>query len=951
MGKERSRARWLLAAIPLAATQAMAVQLSANWGPAASGSYATASNWDIGQVPLNNAGSSYIVSIGSNRTVAYGVPGAQQIDQLLLDLGSRFNLSSSSLISPSRLTVLGPALIAGSISADNASFSALASGTAFLGSAVSLSATAGGALRIGATSLNATGLPANAVILNANGAGSLIELQQLQSLNAGQSTGYSSYVNATAGGRLDLSGLTTLTAPASSNGSALVFTLSGGGDVNLSALRTVGGATAEAGYTSFSLDASTATLGALQKANRLSVGLQNGSTMTLASGAGGAEITSSSFSVTGGSTLDGSALAGTLVERSIGANATILSATGSGSVLRLKGLRTLDAGQGTGYNTYVNVGSGARMDLSGLTSIVAPATGNGAALVFTVNGGADLDLSSLQAIGGVTIDSGYTSFSVDAASVRIGPLQKANRLSIGLANGATLAIGGGAGSADISNSSFAVASGAVLDGSTLAGSFNARGTGANATLLSATGAGSVLNLSAIRSLDAGQGTGYNSFVSATAGGRVDLSGLTTLVAPATANGAALVFSVNGGGRLDLQALQVLGGVTAESGYTSFSVDGASAVLGPLQRANRLSISLSNGAAMTVGGYAGTAELSSASFSVAGGSVLDASRLVGTLDERATGANATLISVAGAGSLLNLSGLRSLDAGQATGYGSFVNAGTGGRLDLSGLNSVVAPTANGALLFQASGGGSIDLSQLQTLTNPAGHLHFNASTGGSLQLHGLNAGNGVHFNLADAGSRITVQGSLNLRSGSTMAAGAGTLLQVRGDYAFAHTVESQMNLDFATLRLDGGSEQRLEVGGRLLGTLPAGGAAVTGNFAIGELDVGGGALASTVFLQDAIDNGNRTGGSEVLYLNGAGGGNGLRILGGSTLVLGGLDLWAVSGGSWVHINELFTNGTTRIAYDEGFIVTVPQAVPEPAQWAMLAAGLALLGRRRMRAAQR
>jgi hypothetical protein len=1091
--RNAGRAVAVLAAIPLAILQAHAAEATASWIGQANGAYTTASNWDIGQVPLNNAGTTYIVSIGSGKVVSYNTPNPQTIDQFLLDVGSQFNLSSSSLISPSKLTVLGQALIAGSINANNATFIAQGTGTSFLGNTTTVSASNGGVVRIAAPAFDASGL-GNSTIISAAGAGSLVDLSSVLSLNVGQGSAYNSAISATTGGKINLSGVTSLLAPASNV--SLIFNENGGADINLASLQTLGGVTADSGTTSFTLDASTAEIGPLQKANRLVVSLQNASTMALGGYAGAANVSNSTFAVTGGSKLNAGSLVGTLSERGL-TNSTLLSAAGSGSVLDLSGLQTLDVGQSGAYNDFITASGGAKIKLSGVTNLIAPASAT--ALIFSANGGADIDLSSLQMLGGVTTDSGTTSFVLDGSTAELGPLQKANRLNVSLQNASTMTLGGYAGAANVTNSTFAVAGGSKLNAASLVGTLSERGLGngtllsatgngslldlsgiqtldagessayneainassgarinlkgvtnliapastvqliftatsgadinlsslqtlggvttdsgtttfnldaatavigplqkgnrlvvnlqnastmtlggfsgaaditnstftvaggsklnasslvgtlserglGNNTLLSAAGSGSVLDLSGLRSFDAGEASAYNEYVTATSGAKINLSGVTSVTAPATT--VSLVFTANSGADINLSALQTLGGVTADSGTTTFNLDGATAELGPLQKANRLIVNLQNASTMTLGGYAGAASVSNSIFSVAGGSRLNASSLLGTLSEPGLGNN-TLLSAAGNGSLLDLSGLQTLDAGQSSAYNEYVTATSGAKINLAGVKTLIAPISGVAVTFTANSGANIDLGGLQTISNASGQVNFNVASAGSLLLHGLNANPGVHFNLSDAGSQITVKGSLALLNGSTMAAGAGTTVAVSGNFSFQQTVESQMNLDAATLALDGSGGQALEIGGKHIG-LPTAGSLVGSNFAIGVLDVGLSGAATVVSLQDAIDNGNRSGGSEALYLNGSAGGNGLHILGGSILALDNLDLYTVQNGLWVHINDLFTNGVTKIAYDQGFIelgaaTTLP--VPEPGTWALLTLGLAAIGWRR------
>lgn len=224
------------------------------------------------------------------------------------------------------------------------------------------------------------------------------------------------------------------------------------------------------------------------------------------------------------------------------------------------------------------------------------------------------------------------------------------------------------------------------------------------------------------------------------------------------------------------------------------------------------------------------------------------------------------------------------------------------------------------------------------------MNFDLASAGSLLLHGTHAGPRVNFNLTGAGSRLTVAGSLAPLSGSTLGAGTGTRIDISGDFSFAQSVESQMNLDLATLGFSGGGAHLLEIGGRRTGR-PAAAAPVLGNFGIGQRVVGQAhAAATSVRRVDAVNNGNRLGSTgEALYLNSDADGNGLAILGGSTLVIGSLDVDTYQTGQWLHLNDLFKNGATRIAYDQGFVSLSP--VPEPLTVSMLLAGLGLVAWRR------
>ncbi len=954
--QRRMQHKLRLAAVPLAAALASggaaAAQLTATWQGAVGGNYATASAWDIGQVPLNDATNTYIVQIlGSGRSVTYNTLNARTIDEFLLDGGSSFNLQAGSLVLPTQLTVLGRALIAGRVTVDRASFIALNPASAIVGDGASFSAINGGVIRIASPSYSAKGF-LGGTIINAAGSGSEVELRGVQILDVGSPRvggAYTNTVSASAGGVVNLASVRTVIAPAS-NADNLAFNVSSGGRLDLSSLERISGVTLDTGNTRFAVDGGTVALGPLQQMNRTFVTLANGSLMTAGGFAGSASLSTTTFAATNGSRLEAATLRGEYNGRAFN-GATMLSAAGQGTKLDLSGIHTFDIGSarvGGAYTNSVAASDRAVIDLSGVRTVVAPSS-NADYLLFSAISGASIDLRSLQEVAGLTIDTGNTSFSADAASFVLGPLQKANRMFVSLQNGATMSVGGYAGQAAITNSTFAVSGGSRLDAATLVGTYNARGLGGGSTLLSAAGLGSVMDLSGLRLFDSGSprvGGAFSNLVSATDSALINLSGVNAIVAPAS-SADFLTFQVTTGGRINLAGLQDMAGLTLDTGNTRFSGDNGSFVLGPLQRASRWQVSLQNGATMDVGGWAGSAAISNSSFGLASGARLNGATLVGEYQVRAyTGA--TLMSATGAGTLMNLSGLHTLDLATPRIGGAYTNsisASDRATIDLSGVRTIVTPDSNAdALAFNASSQGTIDLRGLQTVTSAGGgRLLFNASTGGGIVVGGRAYGPGTAFTLTDTGSSLGVAGSLTLLSGSTLSAAAGTRIGISGDYSFQQTAEAQVNTDFAIVTFAGSVAHTLEVGGRRGTSLPGNGSAVTANFAIGQLVLGD-SSAEALTLVDAVDNGNRSS-PEVLYLNGVGGENGLRIRAGSTLVLGGLDLYTTEGGSWVHINDRFVDGITTIAYDEGFISLTAVPVPEPRSLALLLAGLGVVAVRR------
>ena len=70
--------------------------------------------------------------------------------------------------------------------------------------------------------------------------------------------------------------------------------------------------------------------------------------------------------------------------------------------------------------------------------------------------------------------------------------------------------------------------------------------------------------------------------------------LGTRICVSAAAADSLAFDLKQGGRIDLSSLQMLGGAIINSGYTQFNLDGATTTVGPLQKANRLIVSLAKG---------------------------------------------------------------------------------------------------------------------------------------------------------------------------------------------------------------------------------------------------------------------------------------------------------------------------------------------------------------------
>ena len=157
-----------------------------------------------------------------------------------------------------------------------------------------------------------------------------------------------------------------------------------------------------------------------------------------------------------------------------------------------------------------------------------------------------------------------------------------------------------------------------------------------------------------------------------------------------------------------------------------------------------------------------------------------------------------------------------------------------------------------------------------------------------------------------------------------------MVSIAKDYSFKHTNENKVDLESAVVQFDGTAPQFVEAGGFDIGTLTPTGP----NFGFGQMIVGTDTQATTVVLRDAVNNGNGHvlcgPGEEALYLLGLPDDpenpdkivGGLRILGGSTLVLNGIPLYVMQDGYLQDVRGWFAPGQTIIAYgmnnSNGFI---------------------------------
>ncbi len=442
-------------------------------------------------------------------------------------------------------------------------------------------------------------------------------------------------------------------------------------------------------------------------------------------------------------------------------------------------------------------------------------------------------------------------------------------------------------------------------------SYSSVGLNDSFTLMSADGAGSLLDLSSMSSID----TGFNGLggtkthtIQAINDGAIDLSSVTQINGPTDIE--RLDIHANSGGTIDLSGLQA---VTATGdGHVRFIVDGTSSVTLPSLQ----TVSYAN------------------FFVTSGGTLSDAGSGAWSYSSVGLNNSFTLMSADGAGSLLDLSSMSSIDTG-FNGLGGTkthtIQAINGGAIDLSSVSQINGPTDIERLDIHANSGGTIDLSSLHTVAgSSSAAIRMQVDGGSTLRLGRVYNSQRVDITSGAGGDLIDIKNEARLRTGTTLVVADDAAVEVGGRFSHRHTNEASVNLGQpgnttdagdnprgATVVFDGsGGEQLVEVGGLDFSTLTD--LLNNGNFGFGQMVVGTPGQATEVVLLDIADNGNRAGGFEALYLYGNSNGDGLVINNGSTLVLNDLNVYTNIGGTLTSVIGLFGPGQTTIPFDNGFI---------------------------------
>ncbi len=681
------------------------------------------------------------------------------------------------------------------------------------------------------------------------------------------------------------------------------------------------------------------------------------------------------------------------------------TATGTGSVLNLSTLTSMNFDQDKGGSPIYAIAArdNGHVDLSGVTNIVGGRYGDSVRL--EVMTGGTLDISNLQSITGnrnVRFTSDGTALNLpelqtidsavffelaagqtldlpalttingqgssltgelappDSGTINAPNLVSVTRTMVTVEAGQTLTTGS---LATIDGSRFHISGGETFT-SVTATSYDSLDYFGEGDVFSATGTGTLLDMSSIKSIDFDQDSSGSPIfaIAARDGGELDLSGLETVIGGRY--GDSVRFEASTGGTLDISNLESVTGyrnvrftsdgttlnlpklTTIEGGYvfelaagqtldlpSLVSADGAgssftSTLAAPdggtinapnLDTIKRTQISLGANQTLNLGTLA---NIDGSWINLNGGQSL--SITASSYDALGHYSTGDFFSATGTGTRLDLSSIQTMDFYQDLGGSPVytIAARDYGELDLSGLVSVAGARSTDYLEFTAQTYGTLDLSSLTTETN---NTRFVANTGGTIKFGSL-VNIDANLSATDLDSTLDVAGSLKLGPNSTLSVSNSAELHIGEDFSFEQTTESYVVLDAGVVRMDGTGGQLLEVGGEDLSVTGSS----AGNFGIGQLVIGQTTQRTSVDLIDAIDNGNRgSSGTEALYLYGLGGPDGLRILNDSALILNGINVYAYDAltSSMVHLNSLFGVGELRIAYDDGYL----QLVPLDFQW--------------------
>ncbi len=651
------------------------------------------------------------------------------VTQISASAGATIDLSAAQTISNANITVNGGTLTVPAVTNINGSQIAV-----------------GGGSSVTLPGVTAYTNSANFGVQIFGSTGGVLSLPALQSISLGNavSPNWSVLANG-AGAVVDLSGLTAITVPSTSN---ISFTAQRGGTVNLSSLTTLParmGFTAENPGSTLNLSGLTA----FSAAGETNVRALQGASVALPSLVTLGSAPNITFTVSGNGTQPGTLSFPSLQSTGTGAGRNFIASIGG--VLDLPVLTSMsdanlelsDAGTAVNAPALTSVVrsrlsalNGANLTLANVTSFVAPASND----YLTITGASSvISLPSLTTMTvGQSGSSSFTNLTISQGTFSAPTLQSLNYLgtasfSLSASNGGRILLNGlntttgfggvsaqGAGSrVELGLTSLGAAANVVVSasngGSVLLPALSSLGTGSGRTIsasngsvlelpglttvgansavrFSANGTGAVLRLANLTSI----GTLFEGEMSATSGGRIEAPALTTL------------------GSINQYSLRVLGGVLDLPALVSLGTGTGHTIL------------LNGGATLSA---VQTTSLRSASITVDGvGTSLNTPNL--------TNIDGSNFSLTGGANLTLSSGITSFNLGPGFG-GLGVSVGT---LIVPALTTISAGTANvsGAASFRVQSGGRLALPVLTTfqVLNGLTRVPFIVDTQGTLELNAM-----------------------------------------------------------------------------------------------------------------------------------------------------------------------------------------------------------------------
>ncbi|MEZ4647736.1 MAG: T9SS type A sorting domain-containing protein [Candidatus Eisenbacteria bacterium] len=753
-------------------TSIAAAQDTATWtGAGGDLLYSNPANWDVGAVPVNG-GTSYSVVIPGSPSVLFDLGAAASIDALDLAKTATLDVDSGRTLS-----VLGVADIKGGVSADGVGTKFTASSpSSLLGAKGSLVASGGALLIHGATSYNHNdnSAPTNWTVLSADGAGTILDVSALTTYTDNRNLGGQGVrtLVASNGGTLDLSSLQTIVGGVFDDTVALEQR--SGGSLLLPNLTSV------TGLHRFTADpGETLSLPALTAVSRMVLDLGTGSSFVAPSlvtvNASDVHVTPDATATTGSLTnIDGSRISvsggasfwpvSATSYNYTGDNlpnaATLFAADGAGSVLDLSSLQTFQDDRNFGGSPVRNIvaTNGGTVDLSGVNSVVGGTFDDIVSLDFTSTG--SLLLGNLSTVSGRTrfkLDPGVsvtfplltsvseTFFDLGAGASFVAPSLTSYQASqIDLDPSWSLTTGG---ITNIDGSRISV-SGGFDYADIVATEYHYVGPGipSSAEVFTADGAGSVLDLSSLDLLsdDRNLGGAAVRTITATNGGTVDLSNLTTSVGGVFDDMLSYDFTATGS--------LLMGHLTSTTGRTRLSLEpGVSVTLPNLVSMDEAFFDLDPTSTLDLPvlttltsselavdttlplSTAPLSEVDGSRFFISGG--IDYTSIVDTqYTYTGTGipSAGTIMSADGASSRLDLTSVTEWIDDRNLGGAAVrsLTATNGGTLDLSNLTSVVGGVIDDILSFDFEAGSSLLIGNLTTVT---GRTRFTLPAGVSVSL--------------------------------------------------------------------------------------------------------------------------------------------------------------------------------------------------------------------------